>query len=151
MATKSVPVTETPVATSLVDIAKQPDSITLFGFSHDVLNEMTIHARNGYRPFVGVNVEFFPHNGMMSILLQRGDPMPLAVQRAAETIANEQRKEAIEFERRVQEEAARRVTANAQAELDARIAAAEAVAEAQVARIREEVAAARQRIEAAAL
>jgi len=148
MATKiATPVTETPVATPLAEIARRPDTINLFGHAHQVMDEFTILARLGYRPHPDVGMQYFP-GGMMALLVQLGDPMPLAHQRAQESIANEQRKEAIQFEKRVQEEAARRVAAQAQAEQDARIAAAEAVAEAQVARIREEVAAERARIEA---
>ena len=148
MATKSA-VAETPVATSLAEIAKRPDTIKLFDHAHQVLDEMTIQARNGYRPYPGVDIQYFPHNGMMSILLQLGDPLPLASQRAAETIAREQREEANLFERRVKEEAARLHAAQIQADQDARIAAAEAVANAAVEKIKADVAAERARIEAA--
>lgn len=136
-------------STPLAEIARRPDTIKLFGHPVELFNEMCVHFRNGYRPHEGVGPDIIP-NGYMSVLLQLGDPMPLAVQRAKATIEQEQRAEHQRFEMRVQEEAARRVAANAQAELDARIAAAEAVAEAEVARIRAEVAAERARIEAAA-
>lgn len=145
----AAPAIDTPaVSTPYEEILKQPDSITLFGHAHQVLDEMIIHARNGYRLYAGVSPNIYPTGGMMSVLLQRGDPMPLVYQRAAESIASEQRKEAADFERRVVEEAARRVAANAQAELDARIAAAEAVANAAVEKIRKDAAAERARIEA---
>lgn len=149
MATKAA-ATETPVATSLAEIAKRPDTINLFGYAHEVLDEFTIHARNGYRLFPGMHPAYYEQNGMMSILLQLGDPLPLASQRAAETIAREQREEANLFERRVKEEAARLHAAQIQADQDARIAAAEAVAAAAVEKIRKDVAAERARIEAAA-
>lgn len=151
MATKSPAApAETPVATPLVEIAKRPDSITLFGHAHEVLEEMVLHARNGYHLYPGVTPQIFQHNGMMSVLLQLGNPLPLTSQRAAESIASEQRKEAIEFDRRVAAEAQRIATAKAQAELDARIAAVEAQAEAEVIRVRAQVAAELARIEAAA-
>lgn len=148
MATKAPAVTETPaVSTPYAEILKHPETITLLGNAHQVLDEMILHARSGYRLYEGVSPTIL-QNGVMSILLQRGDPMPLVYQRAKESIANEQRKESAEFERRVNEEAARRVAANAQAELDARIAAVEALAEAEVSRVRAQVAAERARIEA---
>jgi hypothetical protein len=150
MATKiPTPAAEAPVATPYEEILKQPDSITLFGNVHQVLDEMIIHARNGYRLYAGVSPNLFPEGGMMSVLLQRGDPMPLVYQRAAESIASEQRKEAAEFTRRVNEEAARRIAAKVQADQDARIAAAEAVANAAVEKIKADVAAERLRIEQA--
>lgn len=149
MATKApAAVTETPaVSTPYEEILKQPETITLFGYPHQVLDEMIIHARNGYRLYEGVSPTVVSTG--MSVLLQRGDPMPLVYQRAKESIASEQRKEAAEFTRRVNEEAARRVAANAKAELDARIAAAEAVANAAVEKIRADAAAERARIEQA--
>lgn len=146
----AAPAIETPaVSTPYEEILKQPDTITLFGHAHQVLDEMIIHARNGFRLYAGVSPNIYPTGGMMSVLLQRGDPMPLVYQRAAESIANEQRKEAAEFTRRVNEEAQRIATAKAQAELDARIAAVEALAEADVQRVRAQVAAERARIEQA--
>ena len=151
MATKApAAVTETPaVSTPYEEILKQPESITLFGHAHQVLDEMIIHARNGYRFFPGVHPAYYERTGMMSVLLQRGDPMPLVYQRAKESIASEQRKEAAEFTRRVNEEAQRIATAKAKAELDARIAAAEAVANAAVEKIRRDAEAERARIEQA--
>jgi len=151
MATKApAAVTETPaVSTPYEEILKQPESITLFGHAHQVLDEMIIHARNGYRLFPGVHPAYYERTGMMSVLLQRGDPMPLVYQRAKESIASEQRKEAAEFTRRVNEEAQRIATAKAKAELDARIAAAEAVANAAVEKIRRDAEAERARIEQA--
>lgn len=148
MATKAAVTIEE--STPLAEIAKRPDAIQLMGHAHEVLEEMTVHARNGYRPFRGVAPTYYERTGMMAILLQLGNPMPLAVQRAAESVANEQRKEAIQFEKRVQEEAARRVAAQIQADQEARIAAAEAVANAAVEKIKADVAAERARIEAAA-
>lgn len=150
MATKSAaPVTETPaVSTPYEEILKQPETITLFGYAHQVLDEMILHARSGYRLYEGVSPNIL-QNGMMSVLLQRGDPMPLVYQRAKESIASEQRKEAAEFTRRVNEEAQRIATAKAKAELDARIAAAEAVANAAVEKIRRDAEAERARIEQA--
>lgn len=146
----AAPAIETPaVSTPYEEILKQPDTITLFGHAHQVLDEMIIHARNGFRLYAGVSPNIYPTGGMMSVLLQRGDPMPLVYQRAAESIANEQRKEAAEFTRRVNEEAQRIATAKAQAELDARIAAVEALAEADVQRVRAQVAAERARLEQA--
>lgn len=145
----AAPATETPaVSTPYEEILKQPETITLFGNAHQVLDEMILHARSGYRMYEGVSPNILP-NGYMSVLLQRGDPAPLVYQRAKESIASEQRKEAAEFTRRVNEEAARRVAANAKAELDARIAAAEAVANAAVEKIRADAAAERARIEQA--
>lgn len=150
MATKSAaPVTETPVATPLVEIAKRPDSITLFGHAHQVLEEYAVLARSGYHLFPGVAPQYFQHNGMMSILLALGEPLPLAHQRAAESMAEAQRKEAIEFGRRVKEESKRLAAEKAQAELEAQVAAAQAVAEAEVARIRADADAAIARIKAA--
>lgn len=144
------PAIETPaVSTPYEEILKQPDTITLFGHAHQVLDEMVLHARSGYCLFPGVAPALYQSTGMMSVLLKRGDPMPLVYQRAKESIASEQRKEGVEFEKRVQEEAARRVAANAQAELDARIAAVEALAEAEVTRVRAQVAAERARLEQA--
>lgn len=149
MATKSAaPATETPVATPLVEIAKRPDSITLFGHAHLVLEEYAVLARAGYHMFPGVTPQYFQHNGMMSILLALGEPLPLAHQRAAESMAEAQRKEAIEFDRRVKEESKRLAAEKAQADLEAQVAAAQAVAEAQVARIRADADAAIARIHA---
>lgn len=153
MATKTqaapAPAAEAPLATPYEEILRQPESITLFGHAHQVLDEMIIHARSGYCLYPGVSPNLFPEGGMMSVLLQRGNPMPLVYQRAKESIASEQRKEAIEFERRVNEEAARRVAAQVKADQDARIAAAEAVANAAVEKIKADVAAERLRIEQA--
>lgn len=146
MATKA-PVATTE-STSLAEIVKRPDAIKLFGHSHEVLEEMTVHARNGYRLFPGMQPSYYEQTGMMSILLQRGDPMPLSVQRAAETIANEQREEAAQFERRVAAEAKRISAEKARADLEAQVAAAQAIADAQVARIRADVDAAIARIQA---
>jgi len=137
------------VATPYEEVLKRPDTITLFGHAHQVLDEMIIHARSGYRLYAGVSPNLFPEGGMMSVLLQRGDPMPLVYQRAAESIVSEQRKEAAEFTRRVNEEAARRIAAKAQADLDARIAAVEALAEAEVIRVRAQVAEERARLQEA--
>lgn len=149
MATKSAaPATETPVATPLVEIAKRPDSITLFGHAHLVLEEYAVLARAGYHMFPGVTPQYFQHNGMMSILLALGEPLPLAHQRAAESMAEAQRKEAIEFDRRVKEESKRLAAEKAQADLEAQVAAAQAVAEAEVARIRADADAAIARIHA---
>lgn len=148
---KAAPATAVPAeSTPLHVIAKRPDTINLFGYAHEVLDEFTIHARNGYRLFPGVSPQYLERTGMLSILCQLGDPLPLASQRAAESIANEQRKEAAEFTRRVKEEAARLHAAQLQADQDARIAAAEAVAAAAVEKIRADVAAERARIESAA-
>lgn len=149
MATKAAPVTEIPAeSTPLVEIVKRPDSIALFGHAHQVLEEMTIHARSGYHLFPGVTPQYFQHNGMMSILLAKGDPLPLAHQRAAESMAEAQRKEAAEFDRRVKEESQRIAAEKAKAELEAQVAAAQAVADAQVARIRADADAAIARIQA---
>lgn len=151
MATKApAAVTETPaVSTPYEEILKRPDSITLFGHAHEVLEEMVTHARNGYHLYPGVTPQIFQHNGMMSVLLALGNPLPLASQRAAESIASEQRKEAAEFTRRVQAEAQRIAAAKAQEALDARIATVEALAEAEVTRVREQVAAERARLQEA--
>lgn len=140
--------TETPVATPLVDIAKRPDSITLFGHAHQVLEEYAVHARNGYHMFPGVTPQYYQHNGWMSLLLALGEPLPLASQRAAESMAEAQRKEAIEFDNRVKAEAQRIAAEKAKAELEAQVAAAQAVADAQVARIRADAEAAIARIQA---
>jgi len=139
--------TEIPVATPLVEIAKRPDSITLFGHAYQVLEEYAVHARSGYHMFPGVAPQYFPHNGMMSILLALGEPLPLAHQRAAESMAEAQRKEAVEFDNRVKAEAQRIAAENAKAELEAKVAAAQAVADAQVARIRADADAAIARIQ----
>ena len=148
---KAAPAPAVPEAsTPLEVIAKRPDTIELFGHAHEVLDEFTIHARSGYRLFPGMTPRYFEQSGMMSILLSLGDPLPLASQRAAESVAREQRKEAAEFTRRVKEEAARLHAAQLQADQDARIAAAEAVAAAAVEKIRADVAAERARIESAA-
>lgn len=145
MATKTV--TETPVATPLAEIARRPDTINLFGPAYEVLDELCIHFRNGYRPHPEAAMQYFP-NGMMAILIQLGDVMPLAHQRAKESMAREAAKESAEFEKRVKQEAERLHAAQLQADLDARIAAAEAVANAAVEKIRSDAAAERARIEA---
>lgn len=148
MATKTATPTEVEVtaSTPLAEIVKRPDSITLFGHTHQVLEEYAAHARNGYHLFPGVTPQYYQHTGMMSILLALGDPLPLARQRAAESMAEAQRKEAAEFSRRVTEEAQRIAAENAKAELEAKVAAAQAVADAQVARIRADADAAIARI-----
>ena len=150
MATKSAaaPV-ETPAAsTPYEEIVKRPDTIQVFGPANLVLDEYAVHARNGYRLLPDALIHYFP-NGNMSITLCLGEPLALAVQRAKESIAREQAAEAARFEKRVVEEAARRIAAQAQAELDARIAAVEALAEAEVIRVRAQVAEERARITAA--
>jgi hypothetical protein len=151
MATKVSPAAaapETQASTSLDEIAKRPDTITLFANALQFLDEYTIHARNGYRIHTGVSPYLYPESGMITALLELGDPLPLTVQRAKETIFREQREEHQRFEKRVKEEAARIVAAQVQADQDARIAAAEAVANAAVEKIRADVAAERARIEA---
>jgi hypothetical protein len=134
-------------STPLAEIVKLPDTIQLQGHSFQVLEEICVHARQGYHLFPGVN----PHhgfNGMMAVLLQRGEPLALAAQRAAESMAEAQRKEAIEFDRRVTAEAKRLQAEKAQADLEAQVAAAQAVADAQVAKIRADAEAAIARITA---
>lgn len=149
-ATKTAPAaeTETPVSTPLVEILKRPDSITLFGYAHEVMEEMITHARNGYHLFPGVTPQYYEISGTMSVLLALGDPLPLFHQRAAEHMAEAQRKEAVEFDRRVAAEAKRLTAEKAQADLEAQVAAAQAVADAQVARIRADADAAIARIQA---
>lgn len=129
------PATETPVATPLIEIAKHPDTISLFGPAYNVMDEFTILARLGYRPHPDLAMRYFP-GGAMALLLQKGDPMPLAYQRAKEIIALEAAKEAAEFDKRVKQEAERLHAAQLQADMDARVAAAQAIADEQVARIR---------------
>ena len=140
--------TETPVSTPLVEILKHPDSITLFGYAHEVMEEMITHARSGYHLFPGVTPQYYEVSGTMSVLLALGDPLPLFRQRAAESMADAQRKESAEFERRVAAEAKRLTAEKAQADLEAQVAAAQAVADAQVARIRADADAAIARIQA---
>lgn len=148
MATKTATPTEVEVtaSTPLTEIVKRPDSITLFGHASQVLEEYAAHARNGYHLFPGVTPQFFQHTGTMSLLLALGDPLPLASQRAAESMAAAQKQEAAEFSRRVTVEAQRIAAENAKAELEAKVAAAQAVADAQVARIRSDADAAIARI-----
>ena len=140
---------EIQASTPLAEIAARPDTIALFGHAHQVLEEMITHARSGYHLYQGVSPNIVQQTGMMSVLLQLGDPMPLAVQRAKETIEREQREAHQRFEKRVKQEAERLHAAQLQADQDARIAAAEAMAEAAVAKIKADVAAERRRIEAA--
>ncbi len=123
-------------STSLAEIAKLPDTIQLQGHAHQVLEEMIVLARSGYHLFPGVTPRYHEFNGMMGILLQRGEPLPLAVQRAAENLAEAQRKESAEFDRRVAAEAKRLQAEKAKADLEAQVSAAQAVADAQVAKIR---------------
>jgi len=146
--TKAVPAVEVTESTPLAEIIKRPETIKLFGHYQSVMDEFTIHARNGYRVFPGVLPRYFEFNGNMSMLLQLGDPLPLASQRAAESMAHAQKEEAAEFDRRVTEEAKRFAAEQAQRDLQARVAAAQAVADAQVARIREDAEAAIARITA---
>lgn len=146
-ANKAAPV-EVTESTPLAEIVKRPDSITLFGHASQVLEEYAAHARNGYHLFPGVTPQFFQHTGTMSILLALGDPLPLASQRAAESMAAAQKQEAAEFDRRVQEESKRLAAQKAQRDLEAQVAAAQAVADAQVAKIRADAEAAIARITA---
>lgn len=148
--TKAAPVVEVEVneSTPFSEIVKRPDTIKLFGHFHQVMDEFTIHARNGYMPFPGIPPRYFEFNGTMSILLQLGSPQPLASQRAAESMAQAQKEEAAEFSRRVNEEAQRIAAENAQRDLEAQVAAAQAVADEQVARIRADAEAAIARITA---
>jgi hypothetical protein len=148
MATKTAAPTEVEVteSTPFAEIIKRPDTIKLFGHFQSVMDEYTIHARNGYRVFPGVLPRFFEFNGNMSLLLQLGDPAPLASQRAAESMAQAQKEEAAEFDRRVTAEAKRFAAEQAQRDLQARVDAAQAVADAQVQRIREDAEAAIARI-----
>jgi hypothetical protein len=134
--TKAAPAVEVTQSTPFAEIIKRPDSITLFGNASQVLEEYAAHARNGYHLFPGVTPQFFQHTGAMSILLALGDPLPLASQRAAESMAAAQKQEAAEFDKRVKQEAERLHAAQLQADLDARVAAAQAIADEQVARIR---------------
>jgi hypothetical protein len=148
MATKTATPTEVEVteSTPLAEIVKRPDTLKLFGHAHQVLEEYAVHARNGYHLFPGMTPQYYQHNGMLSILLALGDPIPLASQRAAESMAQAQRDEASEFTRRVVEESKRLAAEQAQRDLEARVAAAQAVADAQVQRIREDAEAAIARI-----
>lgn len=147
MATKA-PVVEVNESTPFSEIVKRPETIKLFGHFHQVMDEFTIHARNGYMPFPGIPPRYFEFNGTMSMLLQLGNPLPLVSQRAAESMAQAQKEEAAEFSRRVNEEAQRIAAENAQRDLEARVAAAQAVADEQVARIRADAEAAIARITA---
>lgn len=137
-------------STPLADIVKRPDTIKLFGHFHQVMDEFTVLARSGYMPFPGIPPRYFEFNGTMSILLQLGNPLPLASQRAAESMAQAQKEEAAEFSRRVNEEAQRIAAEKAQRDLEAQVAAAQAVADAQVAKIRADAQAAIDRITASA-
>ena len=128
--------TEIQESTPLAEIVKRPDTVKLFGHFHQVMDEFTVLARAGYMPFPGVAPRYFEFNGTVSMLLQLGNPLPLASQRAAESMAQAQREEAAELNKRVQEEAKRISAENAQRDLEARVAAAQAVADAQVAKIR---------------
>lgn len=147
MATKA-PAVEVTESTPFAEIIKRPDSITLLGHASQVLEEYAAHARNGYHLFPGVTPQFFQHTGTMSILLALGEPLPLASQRAAESMAHAQKQEAAEFDRRVQEESKRLAAEKAQRDLEAQVAAAQAVADAQVAKIRADAEAAIARITA---
>ena len=149
-ATKAAQVEVPNESTPLAEIAKRPDTIKLFGHAHQVLEEYAVHARSGYHMFPGVTPQYFQHNGMMSILLALGEPLSLASQRAAESMAQAQRDEAAEFTRRVQEESKRLAAEKAQADLEAQVAAAQAVADAQVAKIKADAEAAIARIVASA-
>ncbi|MEM8514491.1 hypothetical protein RCH14_003841 [Massilia sp. MP_M2] len=148
--TKTIPAVEVTQSTPLAEIIKRPDSITLFGNAYQVLEEYAVHARNGYHLFPGVTPQFFQHTGTMSLLLALGEPLPLASQRAAESMAQAQKQEAAEFSRRVTKEAQRIAAENAKAELEARVAAAQTIADEQVARIRADADAAIARITARA-
>lgn len=147
MTATKAPVAEIQESTPLAEIVKRPDTIQVFGPANLVLDEYAVHARNGYRLLPDALIHYFP-NGSMSITLCLGEPLALAVQRAKESIAREQAAEATRFEKRVQEEAARRVAAQVKADQEARIAAVQALAEAEVTRVRAQVAAERERIEA---
>jgi len=148
--TKAAPVLEvTDESTSLDEIAKNPDTVKLFGHLGEVLEEMIVLARSGYRVFPGIAPTVY-HTGSISILLQRGEPLPLAVQRANESIAREQKAEAVLFEKRVQQAAQQIAAEKAQRDLEAQVAAAQAVADAQVAKIRADAEAAIARITASA-
>lgn len=148
MATKAPATVVTDESTPLDVIAKNPDTIKLFGHISEVLDEMVVLARSGYRVFPGIVPTIYHLSGTVSILLQRGEPLALAVQRANESIAREQKAEAALFDKRVQEEAQRIAAQNAQRDLEARVAAAQAVADEQVARIRADAEAAIARITA---
>lgn len=144
--TKAAPVVEvTDESTSLDAIAKNPETIKLFGHVLEVMEEMIVLARSGYRVFPGITPTVY-HTGSISVLLQRGEPLALAVQRAKESIAREQKAEAAMFEKRVQQAAQQIAAEQAQRDLEARVAAAQAVADAQVQRIREDAEAAIARI-----
>ena len=145
---KTAPAVEVTESTPFSEIVKRPDTIKLFGHFHQVMDEFTIHARNGYMPFPGIPPRYFEFNGTMSILLQLGNPQSLASQRAAESMAQAQKEEAAEFDKRVAEEAQRIAAQNAQRDLEARVAAAQAVADAQVAKIRADAEAAIARLTA---
>lgn len=150
MATTKAPAVEVTESTPFSEIVKRPDIIKLFGHFHQVMDEFTIHARNGYMPFPGIPPRYFEFNGTMSMLLQLGNPQSLASQRAAESMAQAQKEEAAEFSRRVNEEAQRIAAEKAQRDLEAQVAAAQAVANAQVAKIRADAQAAIDRITASA-
>jgi len=137
---------EVTESTPLAEIVKRPNTIRLFGHYQSVMDEFTIHARNGYMPFPGVLPRYFEFNGNISMLLQLGNPLPLASQRAAESMAQAQKEEAAEFEKRVQEESKRLAAEQAQRDLEQRVSAAQAVADVQVQRIREDAEAAIARI-----
>lgn len=137
MSTKSTEVVEAPAAQANV---KRPDTISIFSSGGDAWNELMVHVRNGFIITPGTLPVVFP-DGTVSLLLCIGSPAPTAIKKAQETIERELREEEARFNERVKEEAKRLVEEQAKADLEKRVAAAEAAAEAAIAKIRSEAAA----------
>ena len=134
---KSTEVVTAPVAQTNV---KRPDTISIFTSGGNAWNELMVHVRNGFIITPGTVPVIFP-DGNVSLLLCVGSPAPVAIQHAQETIERELREEEARFNERVREEAKRLVEEQAKADLQKRVAAAEAAAEAAIAKIRSEAAA----------
>jgi len=137
--TKSTEVVEA-VAPAAQTNVKRPDTISIFTNGSDAWNELMVHVRNGYVITPGTLPVVFP-DGNASLLLCIGSPTPIAIKKAQETIDRELREEENRFNERVKEEAKRLVEEQAKADLEKRVAAAEAAAEAAIAKIRSDAAA----------
>jgi hypothetical protein len=138
--------TVTPVVTDAMP-AKLPDTITLFGNGGTVWNELMVHVRNGYIIAPGTFPVVFP-DANVSVALCLGTPNQLIIQAAEASVVRALREEQDRFDQRVKYAAKLLVEQQAEADLEQRLAEAEATAEAAIAKIRKDAAAERARLAA---
>ncbi|RNF30684.1 hypothetical protein NM04_11220 [Massilia aurea] len=115
---------------TVIQMAKQPRTVQLSGMMANVFPQAAALARLGFTFDPAMPQQVFPATGMAAFFMVLGTPDEYAVRGAQEAIADAAALEELEFNKAVQEAAARLIEGQAaaarKAESDAKIAAAEA-------------------------